>query len=50
MVLINNNSGRSETGCSFDLELELEGERGEGSDSKAFCSRVAVCIRCLTFE
>ena len=29
MVHINNNSGRSEIGCSFDLEPESEGERGE---------------------
>ena len=44
MVHINNKSGRSEIGCSFDLELESKGERGENLNLKTFCSRATVCI------
>ena len=39
MVLFNSNSGRPETGCSFDLEADLKDERGEDASLKSFCNR-----------
>ena len=50
MVLINNDSSRLEIGCSLELELDLEYERGEDSSFKTFCSRETMCMRYLTFE
>ena len=50
MVLFNSNSGRPETGCSFDLEPDLKNERGEDSSLKSFCNRAALCFQYLTFE
>ena len=45
MVLINNDSGRPEIGCSFELEPDLEDGRGEESSLKTFCNRATVCMR-----
>ena len=50
MVLFNSNSGRPETGCSFDLEADLKDERGEDLSLKTFCNRAAVFLRYLTYE
>ena len=50
MVLFNSNSGRPETGCSFDLEPDLKNERGEDSSLKSFCNRATLCFQYLTSE
>ena len=50
MVLFNSNSGRPETGCSFDLEADLKDERGEDTSLKSFCNRAALCFQYLTSE
>ena len=44
MVLINNDYGRSEIGCSFELEPDLEDGRGEESSLKTFCNRGSVYV------
>ena len=50
MVLFNSNSGRPETGCSFDLEADLKDERGEDTSLKSFCNRATLCFQYLTSE
>ena len=50
MVLINNDSGRPEIGCSFELEPDLEDGRGEESSLKTFCNRATMCMRYLISE
>ena len=50
IVLINNNYDRPKTRRSFDLERDLDDERGEDSSLKTFCNRATVFLRYLTYE